>query len=176
MMHELAVESVNNYLLDDEDRDNWNLIGLKDHFLGWVLRDEDLDYSDDQLEEIKKADVAKLLEDRMLEIYSAKEAEFGGELIRELERVILLKVVDTKWMNHIDDMAELKKGIGLRAFGQKNPVVEYRYEGFEMFDAMVEAIREDTVRMLLTEEFRKILLLSVSRLQNLIRLMSEVLL
>ena len=111
MMHELAVESVNNYLLDDEDRDNWNLIGLKDHFLGWVLRDEDLDYSDDQLEEIKKADVAKLLEDRMLEIYSAKEAEFGGELIRELERVILLKVVDTKWMNHIDDMAELKKGI-----------------------------------------------------------------
>lgn len=140
MMHELAVESVNNYLLDDEDRDNWNLIGLKDHFLGWVLRDEDLDYSDDQLEEIKKADVVKLLEDRMLEIYSAKEAEFGGELIRELERVILLKVVDTKWMNHIDDMAELKKGIGLRAFGQKNPVVEYRYEGFEMFDAMVEAI------------------------------------
>ena len=155
MMHEMAVESVNNYLLDDEDRDNWNLIGLKDHFLGWVLRDEDLDYSDDQLEEIKKADVAKLLEDRMLEIYSAKEAEFGGELIRELERVILLKVVDTKWMNHIDDMAELKKGIGLRAFGQKNPVVEYRYEGFEMFDAMVEAIREDTVRMLLTVRIQK---------------------
>ena len=155
MMHELAVESVNNYLLDDEDRDDWNLIGLKDHFLGWVLRDEDLDYSDDQLEEIKKADVAKLLEDRMLEIYSAKEAEFGGELIRELERVILLKVVDTKWMNHIDDMAELKKGIGLRAFGQKNPVVEYRYEGFEMFDAMVEAIREDTVRMLLTVRIQK---------------------
>ena len=155
MMHELAVESVNNYLLDDEDRDNWNLIGLKDHFLGWILRDEDLDYSDDQLEEIKKADVAKLLEDRMLEIYSAKEAEFGGELIRELERVILLKVVDTKWMNHIDDMAELKKGIGLRAFGQKNPVVEYRYEGFEMFDAMVEAIREDTVRMLLTVRIQK---------------------
>lgn len=155
MMHELAVESVNNYLLDDEDRDNWNLIGLKDHFLGWVLRDEDLDYSHDQLEEIKKADVAKLLEDRMLEIYSAKEAEFGGELIRELERVILLKVVDTKWMNHIDDMAELKKGIGLRAFGQKNPVVEYRYEGFEMFDAMVEAIREDTVRMLLTVRIQK---------------------
>ena len=155
MMHELAVESVNNYLLDDVDRDNWNLIGLKDHFLGWVLRDEDLDYSDDQLEEIKKADVVKLLEDRMLEIYSAKEAEFGGELIRELERVILLKVVDTKWMNHIDDMAELKKGIGLRAFGQKNPVVEYRYEGFEMFDAMVEAIREDTVRMLLTVRIQK---------------------
>ena len=73
----------------------------------------------------------------------------------ELERVILLKVVDTKWMAHIDDMDELKKGIGLRAFGQKNPVVEYRYEGFEMFDAMVEAIREDTVRMLLTVKLQK---------------------
>ncbi len=92
----------------------------------------------------------KLIEDKMLAIYTAKEDEFGEQIIRELERVILLKVVDTKWMNHIDDMAELKKGIGLRAFGQKNPVVEYRYEGFEMFDAMVEAIREDTVRLLLT--------------------------
>ncbi|MCI7804448.1 MAG: preprotein translocase subunit SecA [Oscillospiraceae bacterium] len=155
MMHELAEESVNNYLLDDEDKENWNLIGLKDHFLGWVLRDEDLDYNDDQLDELKKADIAKFLEDRMLEIYSAKEEEFGGQIIRELERVILLKVVDTKWMNHIDDMAELKKGIGLRAFGQKNPVVEYRYEGFEMFDAMVESIREDTVRMLLTVRIQK---------------------
>ena len=78
-----------------------------------------------------------------------------SNIIRELERVILLKVVDTKWMTHIDDMAELKKGIGLRAFGQKNPVVEYRYEGFEMFDAMVESIREDTVRMLLTVRIQK---------------------
>lgn len=155
MMHELAVDSVDSYLFDDGDRDSWNLIGLKDHFLGWVLRDEDLDYSDDQLEELEKADVAKLLEDRMLEIYTAKEAEFGGDMLREIERVFLLKVVDTKWMNHIDDMAELKKGIGLRAFGQKNPVVEYRYEGFEMFDAMVEAIREDTVRMLLTVRIQK---------------------
>ncbi len=155
MMHELAEESVNNYLLDDDDKENWNLIGLKDHFLGWVLRDEDLDYDDNQLDELKKEDIAKLLEDRMLEIYTAKEEEFGGQIIRELERVILLKVVDTKWMNHIDDMAELKKGIGLRAFGQKNPVVEYRYEGFEMFDAMVESIREDTVRMLLTVRIQK---------------------
>ena len=76
-------------------------------------------------------------------------------MLRELERVFLLKVVDTKWMNHIDDMAELKKGIGLRAFGQKNPVVEYRYEGFEMFDAMVDTILEDTVRMLLTVRIQK---------------------
>ncbi len=68
--------------------------------------------------------------------------------------VILLKVIDAKWMAHIDDMEELKKGIGLRSYGQKNPVIEYRYEGFEMFDAMVESIREDTVRALLTVRLR----------------------
>ncbi len=67
----------------------------------------------------------------------------------------MLKVVDTKWMAHIDDMSELKKGIGLRAYGQKNPVVEYRYEGFEMFDEMVASIQEETVRMLLTVKLQQ---------------------
>lgn len=155
MMHDLAVDSVNNYLIDDIEKENWNLIGLKDHFMGWVLNDEDLDYDENQLDDVTKNSIVELLEDRMKTIYAGKEEEFGGQLIRELERVILLKVVDTKWMNHIDDMAELKKGIGLRAFGQKNPVVEYRYEGFEMFDAMVESIREDTIRMLLTVRIQK---------------------
>ena len=155
MMHDLAVDSVNNYLVDDVDIENWNIIGLKDHFMGWVLNDEDLDYDENQIDDVTKNTIVELLEDRMKTIYARKEEEFGGQLIRELERVILLKVVDTKWMNHIDDMAELKKGIGLRAFGQKNPVVEYRYEGFEMFDAMVESIREDTIRMLLTVRIQK---------------------
>ncbi len=155
MMQELAVDTTNSYLGDEVDRETWNLIGLKDHFMGWVLRDEDLDYEEEELDDIKREDIAKVISDRMSEIYAAKEEEFGGEMLRELERVFLLKVVDTKWMNHIDDMSELKKGIGLRAFGQKNPVVEYRYEGFEMFDAMVETIREDTVRMLLTVRIQK---------------------
>ena len=155
MMHDLAVDSVNNYLVDDVEKENWNIIGLKDHFMGWVLNDEDLDYDENQIDDVTKNSIVELLEDRMKTIYARREEEFGGQLIRELERVILLKVVDTKWMNHIDDMAELKKGIGLRAFGQKNPVVEYRYEGFEMFDAMVESIREDTIRMLLTVRIQK---------------------
>ncbi len=150
MMHDVAYDTTNGYLGDEVDRETWNLIGLKEHFLGWVLHDEDLDYEEDQLDDVSRESIAKIIEDRMLEIYTQKEADFGHDMLRELERVFLLKVVDTKWMNHIDDMAELKKGIGLRAFGQKNPVVEYRYEGFEMFDAMVESIREDTVRMLLT--------------------------
>jgi len=155
MMHDLSVDITNSYLGDAVDKETWNLIGLKDHFLGWVLRDEDLDYDEKEIDEVTRESVAQIIEDRMKEIYTAKEEEFGGEMLRELERVFLLKVVDTKWMNHIDDMAELKKGIGLRAFGQKNPVVEYRYEGFEMFDAMVDTIREDTVRMLLTVRIQK---------------------
>ncbi|MGN1088792.1 MAG: SEC-C metal-binding domain-containing protein, partial [Huintestinicola sp.] len=92
----------------------------------------------------------KELIDRAVTFYEKREKELGSDMLRELERVILLKVVDLKWMAHIDDMDELRKGIGLRAFGQKNPVVEYRYEGFEMFDAMIESIREDTVRLLFT--------------------------
>ena len=155
MMHDLAVETTNNYLGDELDKETWNLIGLKDHFMGWVLQDEDLDYDENQLDEVTRESVAQLIEERMKTIYAAKEEEFGGQMLRELERVFLLKVVDTKWMTHIDDMSELKKGIGLRAFGQKNPVVEYRYEGFEMFDAMVDAIREDTIRMLLTVRIQK---------------------
>ncbi len=155
MMHDLAVDVTNSYLSDEQDKDTWNILSLKEYFLGWVLRDEDLDYDEKNIDDVTRESVAQVIEDRMKEIYAAKEAEFGEQTIRELERVFLLKVVDTKWMTHIDDMSELKKGIGLRAFGQKNPVVEYRYEGFEMFDAMVDAIREDTVRMLLTVRIQR---------------------
>ena len=96
-----------------------------------------------------------MLNDRADAIYAKREEDLGKELLREVERVVLLKVVDNKWMAHIDDMEELKRGIGLRSYGQKNPVVEYRMEGFDMFDAMVDAIREDTVRMLFTIQVRK---------------------
>ena len=147
-------------VLDGEDlhesvKDDWNIVGLKDHFLGWLIGPEDLTFEDDELQSVTKADIISALNEKAAEIYQAKEEAYGSEVMRELERVILLKVVDTKWMAHIDDMEELKKGIGLRSYGQKNPVIEYRYEGFEMFDAMVEAIREDTIRMLLTVKLRK---------------------
>ena len=83
------------------------------------------------------------------EIYEAKEAEFGEENLRELERVVMLKIVDQKWMDHIDNMDELKKGIGLRGYGQKDPVVQYRLEGTDMFDDMIEDIRMDVIKILL---------------------------
>ena len=84
-----------------------------------------------------------------MKLYEAKEAEFpDSEAVRELERVILLKVIDRKWMDHIDDMDQLRQGIGLQAYGQRDPLVEYKMTGFDMFDAMISSIQEDTVRLL----------------------------
>ncbi len=151
MIEELISGVVSNYINENEtDHKQWNLVGLRDYFLGWITEEGDLEYDDADLEALTVSDITEALTEKAKALYAAKEEEYGSEIVRELERVVLLKVVDTKWMAHIDDMNELKKGIGLRAYGQQNPVVEYRYEGFEMFDAMVESIREDTVRMLLT--------------------------
>ena len=87
-------------------------------------------------------------------LYAAKEKEIGAPLMRELERICLLKCVDRQWMDHIDNMDQLRQGIALRGYGQKDPVVEYRIEGFDMFDQMVDSIRESSVKMLLTIELR----------------------
>ncbi|MBR6580489.1 MAG: preprotein translocase subunit SecA [Ruminococcus sp.] len=155
MMEDLITSTVNTYLADEDERENWNIVGLKEYFLGWLIDEEDLTFTEDELKTVTREEIANALNEKCGTIYQAKEEEYGSEVIREVERVILLKVVDTKWMAHIDDMEELKKGIGLRGYGQKNPVIEYRYEGFEMFDAMVESIREDTVRALMTVKLRK---------------------
>ena len=150
MFDELIPAITSQYVGEEDVQDNWNLIGLRDYFMGWILDDGDLVFSDEELAQQTKTSITQFIAEKAKAKYAAKEEMCGPDFIRELERVVLLKVVDTKWMAHIDDMQELKKGIGLRSYGQKNPVVEYRYEGFEMFDAMVESIREDTVRMLLT--------------------------
>ena len=156
MFEELIAGTVKQYINEEEtDHNQWNLVGLRDHFLGWITEEDDLEYDEADLAGLTTADITEALTEKAKALYAAKEEEYGAEIMRELERVVLLKVVDTKWMAHIDDMDELKKGIGLRAYGQQNPVVEYRYEGFEMFDAMVDSIREDTVRMLLTVRLQK---------------------
>ena len=156
MFEELIASTVKQYINEEEtDHAQWNLVGLRDHFQGWITEEDDLEYNEEDLAALTAQDITDALIEKAKELYQAKEDEYGSEVMRELERVVLLKVVDTKWMAHIDDMNELKKGIGLRAYGQQNPVVEYRYEGFEMFDAMVDSIREDTVRMLLTVRLQK---------------------
>ena len=154
MRAESVEKTADIYLAADEDKENWNLNGLRDYYSGWLLTDGDLRFDKDEFEKLKKEDVVRIVRDRMEERYAAREKEFGEETMRELERVALLRNVDLKWMDHIDDMSDLKQGIYLRGYGQHDPVVEYRIEGFEMFDSMIEAIREDTVKMLLTVRLR----------------------
>lgn len=155
MINQFVEDSVNMYLLDDEIHDDWNLAGLRDHLMGLITVESDFNYTPEELELASKDEIIKQLQERAERIYQKREEDLGTELIREIERVVLLKVVDQKWMAHIDDMEQLKRGISLRSYGQKNPVVEYRMEGFEMFDAMVDSIREDTVRMLFTVQVNR---------------------
>ncbi|MCD8094974.1 MAG: preprotein translocase subunit SecA [Ruminococcus sp.] len=155
MIKEYVSDSVNMYLLDDDIHDDWNLQGLKDHLMGLITVETDFDFTPEELDRTTKQDIIDQLSERASKIYAKREDDLGTELLREIERVMLLKVVDQKWMAHIDDMEQLKRGIGLRSYGQKNPVVEYRMEGFEMFDAMVDSIREDTVRTLFTVQVKK---------------------
>jgi preprotein translocase subunit SecA len=155
MIKQYVEDSVNLYLLDDEIHDDWNLAGLREHLMGLITVESDFDFTPEELERTSKQDIVDQLQERAAKIYLKRENDLGEELIREIERVVLLKIVDQKWMAHIDDMEQLKRGISLRSYGQKNPVVEYRMEGFEMFDAMVDSIREDTVRMLFTVQVKR---------------------
>ncbi len=150
MMKDYIVTSVDQYIFDKVPRDDWNINGLRDRFLNVLTVPEDFFFTPEEFEKIEKSYFVDELTKRAERIYSAKEAEWGHDTTREVERVVLLRVVDSKWMSHIDNMEELKRGIGLRSFAQKDPVIEYRYEGFDMFDAMIDDIREDTVRTLIT--------------------------
>ncbi|MGN1186944.1 MAG: SEC-C metal-binding domain-containing protein, partial [Lachnospiraceae bacterium] len=96
-----------------------------------------------------KKELVQAVEERAVKFYAEKEAEFPvPEHIREIERVCLLRAIDTNWMNHIDDMDMLRQGIGLNAYGQKDPLVEYKMQGYDMFDSMISRIQEDTVRLI----------------------------
>ena len=105
--------------------------------------------TDEQRAGMKKQELNHMLKEEAVKLYEEKEAEFPeAEQIREIERVVLLKVIDNKWMDHIDDMDQLRQGIGLQAYGQRDPLVEYKMSAYEMFDEMTAAVKEDTVRML----------------------------
>lgn len=150
MMDEMVSDIVDTYIPDGVIQDDWNLVGLRDHLLGYLTNEDDFNYTAQELDQVDKKDIVKIILDRAKEKYEAREEEIGSERLRELERVILLKVVDRYWMEHIDNMAELKRGIHLRSYAQKNPVVEYQIEGFDMFDEMIACIRSDTIKLLLT--------------------------
>ncbi len=155
MIKEAVHSDVDMYLADGDVHDDWNLAGLRDHYLGYLTGPDDLQYSVQERADMEKEDIASILVERAMKLYEAREKEFGEQMMRELERVVLLRTVDSKWIEHIDAMDELKRGMGLRSYGQKDPVIEYRNEGFDMFDNMIASIREDTVRILLTIRVRQ---------------------
>lgn len=150
MLKEMLTETVQRYLPENAIHDDWNITGLRDYYLNFLTREEDFQYSVDELADLTHETLINTLYQRAKLLYDVREKMIGTERMRELERVILLKVVDRYWMDHIDNMSELKQGIHLRSFAQKNPVDEYTMEGFNMFDEMVSAIREDTVKLILT--------------------------
>ena len=123
-------------------------------FIGVFLRPEDCTFTPEECDDLTADQLTNILSDQAHKVYEAKEQALGSPIMRELERVVLLKNVDSKWMDHIDAMTELRNGIGLRAYGQYDPVVEYKREGFDMFDAMIDSIREDTVRMIFLAQVR----------------------
>ncbi len=154
MLKESIDANCNTYLSSDDMHETWNIDGLRDFYAGWLSNEDDFRFDEQQLEDVERGDIIDQLTQRAMEIYDSKEKQYGDEMMREIERVILLKTVDRYWMDHIDNMDELRKGIHLRAYGQKDPVVMYRLEGFDMFDQMIASIREDTARLMLTVQIR----------------------
>ena len=149
MIEDTIDTSVKQYL-PDGPREHWNLQSLKDYYKDWLIQDESrYDFDLEDLEDMEAEDIKNMLIEDAKAIYKENEELLPTETIREMERVYLLKNVDTHWMDHIDNMDQLKSGIRLRSYGQHDPVVEYRIEGFDMFDEMIESIREDTVKMML---------------------------
>ena len=126
------------------DAENWREVCAQ--FRGLFLRPDEFKFTDKELEQYSADELIGLLQERASDIYARKEKELGEPLMRELERVMMLRVVDEYWMDQIDAMQDLRQGIGLRAYGQNDPKVEYKREGYEMFERMIAAIQEETLR------------------------------
>ena len=146
MITDIVEADVQTVVGEESDPDNWNLQELNELLLPTIPLKK---INRGRIDNLTKSGLAQQLKEEAVKLYEAKEAEFPEpETIREIERVILLKVIDRKWMDHIDDMDQLRQGIGLQAYGQRDPKIEYKLAGYEMFDDMTKAIREDTVRLL----------------------------
>ncbi len=148
MLDETIDENIDLYMPGSEE-ENWNIDGLRARMLGWLTDEDDLEGMK------SKEEIATYLKAKGRGIYEAREEEFGSDVMRNLERMILLRNVDLLWMDHIDAMEQLQDSIGLRAYAQQDPVVAYKYQGSDMFNEMTAQIREDTVRDMLTVQLKK---------------------
>ena len=147
MMNDYIENVVDMVVNPDQDYDEWNLTELNLTIRNTIPMEM---ITEEDVKDISQKELKHMLKERAAKVYEAKESEFPEpEHMREIERVVLLKVIDAKWMDHIDDMDQLRQGIGLQAYGQRDPKVEYKMIGYEMFDEMTRSIEEDTVRTIL---------------------------
>ena len=150
-----VVDDEVNLCVNPEAPNDWKFDELRNYFLGTLCSDGDFRYTDEELSNVVPDDIKEELEKRAKALYAEKEKIFGTEQMREIERVLLLRNVDEKWMDHLEAMEDLKGSVGLNAYAQRNPISEYRIAAADMFDAMIASIREDTVRMLLSVQPRR---------------------
>ena len=148
MITDVVEKCVSSIIGDESSPEDWDIAELN-NVLRPIVPIQKIVLTEEEEKHATKAELIQRLKEEAVKVYEAKEAEFpDADQIREVERIILLKVIDRKWMDHIDDMDQLRQGIGLQAYGQRDPVVEYKFAGFDMFDAMIDAITEETVKAL----------------------------
>ena len=152
-MIEKTVASVfEEYSIYSEYPEEWNMTGLLEEYSSKTMPKLSEELTAEKLLKMEKNEILELLTSQALKAYEAREESLGQEVLRDLERVVLLKNVDAKWMDHLDGMEDLRQGIYLRAYGQRNPLTEYQYESYDMFNAMIDEIRQETVRILFRAE------------------------
>ncbi|GAW93160.1 preprotein translocase subunit SecA [Calderihabitans maritimus] len=144
MIRDVIDRTIERFSVESDYPEQWDLSSLLEYAEQQFLPGHDL--TPEQLKNMDKEEIRRLFHEKALEYYEAREKELGEATMRELERVVTLKVVDSKWMDHLDAMDQLRQGIGLRAYGQRDPLVEYKFEAYQMFNDMIASIQEDIVR------------------------------
>lgn len=144
MLSKVVKDSIGTFSGESQFPEEWDLASLADYVENFFL--PGIHLTPEQLIDLSAEEIEEMLLEQATALYKNREELFGADLMREIERAVMLQVVDSKWMDHLDAMDMLREGIGLRAYGQKNPLVEYRREGFEMFQAMIDSIQEDIIR------------------------------
>ena len=148
MIADFCDETVLRFAVDEDMPELWNIAGMKEFLETVTLKEDQLNISEEEIFDYTRESLIEEIKSLSYQNYEEKEAEFGADAIRELERVALLRSVDSKWIDHLDAMDQLKGGIGLRAYGQRDPVMEFKFESYDMFEEMVSAIREQTLRII----------------------------
>lgn len=144
MLEKAVKGSISMFSGESTFSEEWDLSAMADYIESFYL--PGIHLKKEELSELSVGEIEEILLEKAKELYENREEQFGSELMREIERAVMLQIVDSKWMDHLDSMDMLREGIGLRAYGQKNPLVEYKREGFEMFQAMIDSIQDDIIR------------------------------